>query len=142
ATQFPSDDISSMSLFLKPGGLLSRKKKGPDEPRTAGGIFRPAGVRSSHLGTEIPTQSEMLSAHADEIASVPAKLEYTFAPWETGTEMLGNSEFTLYVSSSTSTDVDLIARTYDVARDGTETEVTVGVMRVGGLSPGEVRAVT
>ena len=83
----------------------------------------------------------MLSGHADEIASVPSKLEYTFAPWETGTEMLGSSEFTLYVSSATSTDVDLIARTYDVGPDGSETEVTVGVMRVSGLSPGEVRAV-
>src|SRR6185295_4139618 len=119
----------SLSLFLKPGGTLSRKKKGPDEPGTAGGVFRPAAVRSSRLGTDIPTQSEMLSGHADAIASVPAKLSYTFAPWETATEMLGSSEFTLYVSSATSTEVDLIARTYDVAPDGTETEVTVGVMR-------------
>jgi putative CocE/NonD family hydrolase len=142
ARQFPSDDISSLSLFLKPGGILSRKKKGPDEPGTAGGVFRPEQVRSSRLGAEIPTQSEMLSGHAEAIASVPAKLEYTFAPWETETEMIGSSEFTLNVSSLTSADVDLIARTYDVAPDGTETEVTVGVMRVTGLSPGEVRTVT
>ena len=141
STDFPSDDISSMSLFLKPGGVLSRKKKGPDEPGTAGGIFRPERVRSSHLGMDIPTQSDMLSAHAD-VGSAPAKLQYTFAPWETETEMIGSSEFTLYVSSSTSRDVDLIARTYDVAPDGTETEVTVGVTRVSGLSPQEVRIVT
>jgi predicted acyl esterase len=73
---------------------------------------------------------------------VPAKLEYTYAPFDTQTEMIGSSEFALYVSSATSTDVDLVARTYDVAPDGTETEVTVGVMRVSGLSSSEVRRVS
>lgn len=142
ARQFPSDDISSVSLFLKEGGVLSRKKKSPNVEQTAGGTFRPERVRSSHRGAEIPSQSDMLSGHAEALPATPLRLEYTFAPWDTETEMLGRSEFTFFVSSTTSADVDLIVRTFDVAPDGTETEVTVGARRVTGLTPGEVRGIT
>jgi len=38
--------------------------------------------------------------------------------------------------------VDLLVRTFDVAPDGTETEVTVGGTRVTGLAAGEVRPVS
>ena len=141
ASEFPSDDIVSLPLFLKAGGTLSRKKKGPVQTETAGGIFRPGRIRSSHLGTEIPSQSDMFSGHADGLAGTPNQLQYTFAPWETATEMIGSSEFSFFVSSTTSSDVDVIVRTFDVAPDGTETEVTVGVIRVIGLSTGEVRRV-
>jgi len=142
AKQYPSSDIVPEAFFLKPGGALARKKKGPDEPGTAGGIFRPERVRGSNLGSEIPSQSDMLSAHADRIGVLPQKLAYTLPPWETQTEMIGSSEFTLNINSSTSTDIDLIVRTYDVAPDGVETEVTIGVTRVTGLTPNEIRAVT
>lgn len=138
-TQFPSDDIASVPLFLKPGGILSRKKKGPIAQENAGGIFRPERIRSSHRGADLPSTSDLLSGRAEAIATAPRQLQYTFAPWETQTEMIGLSEFSLFVSSATSSDLDLIVRTYDVAPDGTETEVTVGAMRVTGLSPGEVR---
>src|SRR6478672_8816773 len=84
----------------------------------------------------------MFSGHTDALSSIPRQLVYTFAPWETDTEMLGSSEFSLFVSSATSTDVDVIARTFDVSPDGSETEVTVGVARVSGLRAGEVRRVT
>src|SRR5262249_33654875 len=142
AKQFPSSNISSLALFLKPGGVLAKKKKGPDEPSTAGGIFRPERIRSSRSGADIPTQDDMLSGHADPIGSEPQRLVYTFAPWDHQTEMLGSSEITLHVGSDTSSDLDLVVRTYDVAPDGTEVEVTVGIARVSGLTPGEVRAVT
>jgi putative CocE/NonD family hydrolase len=142
AKQFPSDDISPISLFLKPGGILKGKKKGSDQPETAGGIFRPERIRSSHRGAEIPTQSDMLSGRAEALLTAPQRLVYTLAPWDRQTEMIGNSEFTLYLSSATSANVDLIVRTFDVAPDGTETEVTVGATRVTGLSPGEVRRVS
>jgi predicted acyl esterase len=56
--------------------------------------------------------------------------------------MLGTSEFSLFVSSATSRDVDLIVRTFDVSPNGSETEVTIGVARVIGLTPGEVRRVS
>ncbi|MEK6321775.1 MAG: CocE/NonD family hydrolase [Acidobacteriota bacterium] len=141
ARQFPSDDIALLPLFLKAGGTLSRKKKGPVQQETAGGIFRPERIRSSHLGAEIPTRSDMFSGRAEALATAPRHLQYTFAPWETGTEMIGSSEFSFFLSSTTSADVDLIARTFDVAPDGTETEVTLGVVRVTGLVPGEVRRV-
>jgi len=139
ANQLPSNNISSSPLFLKPGGILSRKKKGPAQEETAGGIFRPERIRSSHLGAEIPSQADMFSGHADAIAGLPQHFQYTFAPWETETEMLGPSEFSLFVSSATSVDVDIAVRTFDVAPDGSETEVTIGAMRVVGLTPGEVR---
>lgn len=142
AIQLPSDDIVTSPLFLKPGGILSRKKKGPVHQDTAGGIFRPERIRSSHLGAEVPSRSDMFSGYAEALPTVPQRLEYTFAPWETATEMLGTSEFSLFVSSATSTDVDLIVRTFDVSPDGSETEVTAGVARVTGLSAGEVRRVT
>ena len=142
AKQFPSDDISSMSLFLKPGGILKNKKKGSDQPETAGGVFRPERVRSSRHGAEIPSQSDMLSGRAEALLTAPRRLEYTLPTWDRETEMIGSSEYTLYVSSATSAGVDLIVRTFDVAPDGTETEVTVGTTRVTGLSPGEVRRVT
>jgi len=45
------------------------------------------------------------------------------------------------VSSATSNDIDVVVRTLDVAPDGSETEVTVGVARVTGLTAGEVRRV-
>ena len=141
ATQFPTDDIASSPLYLKANGILSRKKKGPVEEQTAGGVFRPERIRSSHLGAEIPPQADMFSGHADALAGVNQRLEYTFAPWVTDTEMIGPSEFNLFVSSTTSGDIDLIVRTFDVAPDGSETEVTVGTMRVTGLASGEVRRV-
>ncbi|MEK6410591.1 MAG: CocE/NonD family hydrolase [Acidobacteriota bacterium] len=141
-TDFPSDDIASVPLFLKPGGILSRKKKGPVEQETAGGIFRPERIRSSHRGADIPSTSDLLSGHAEALATAPRQFQYTFAPFDVQTEMIGLSEFSLFVSSTTSSDIDLIVRTYDVAPDGTETEVTIGAMRVLGLSPGEVRRVT
>ena len=130
ASQFPSDDIVASPLFLKPGGILSRKKKGPVQQETAGGIFRPERIRSSHLGAEIPTRDDMFSGHSEALATAPQRLEYTLAPWETDTEMIETS------------DVDLIVRTFDVAPDGSETEVTVGVARVTGLTAGEVRRVS
>jgi putative CocE/NonD family hydrolase len=142
AKLFPSDDISSMSLFLKPGGILKNKKKGSDQPETAGGIFRPERIRSSRHGAEIPSQSDMLSGRAEALLIAPRRLEYTLPPWDRETEMIGSSEFIFYVSSATSSDLDLIVRTIDVAEDGTEIEVTVGAMRVTGLSSGEVRRVT
>lgn len=141
AKEFPSADISSVSLFLKPGGILKRGKKGQDQPETAGGVFHPERIRSSRLGADLPTQSDMLSGRAEALLAAPQRLVYTLAPWDRQTEMIGSSEFTLYVSSETSRDVDVIVRTFDVAPDGTETEVTVGVARVTGLAPGVVRAV-
>jgi len=84
----------------------------------------------------------MLSGRGEALAEAPTRLEYTYAPWDVETEMLGPSELTFFVSSATSADVDIIVRTYDVARDGTETEVTVGAARVTGLVPGEIRSVT
>ncbi|MFY9610350.1 MAG: alpha/beta fold hydrolase [Blastocatellia bacterium] len=142
AKQFPGDAVALQSLFLKPGGILKRGKKGQDQPETAGGIFHPERIRSSSLAADIPTQSDMLSGRAEALLAAPRRIEYTLAPWDRQTEMIGSSEFTLYVSSQTSRDVDLIVRTYDVAADGTETEVTVGAARVTGLTPGEVRAVS
>ena len=141
AKQFPTDNIASLPLFLKSDGTLSRKKKGPAEQGTTGGIFRPGRIRSSRRGAEIPSQADMFSGHADAIGTTPQRLVYTFAPWESQTEMLGPSEFSLFVSATVG-DVDLIVRTFDVAPDGTETEVTVGAMRVIGLTPGETRRVT
>ena len=141
ARGLPSDDIVTSPLFLKAGGILSRKKKGPVQQETAGGVFRPERIRSSHLGAEIPSRADMFSGHAEALAHAPQRLEYTFAPWETETEMIGTSEFSLFVSSTTSTDVDLVVRTFDVSPDGSETEVTVGIARVTGLTAGEVRRV-
>jgi predicted acyl esterase len=84
----------------------------------------------------------MMSGHAEALINVPLKFEYTLAPFETETEMVGSSEFTLFISCTTSADVDLLVRTFDVAPDGTETEVTVGGARVTGLATGEVRPVS
>ncbi|HSB12462.1 MAG TPA: CocE/NonD family hydrolase [Blastocatellia bacterium] len=142
ARTFPSENIEEIPLFLKPAGLLSKKKKGSLQQRTAGGIFRPGQIRSSRLGAEIPSQADMLSGTAEPISTSPRRLEYTMAPFEDDTEMIGSSEFTLFVSSATSADVDIVVRTYDVAPDGSETEVTIGATRVTGLAPSEVRAVT
>jgi putative CocE/NonD family hydrolase len=142
AQQLPSDDIVSSPLFLKPGGILSRKKKGPVQQESLGGIFRPERIRSSLLGTEIPSRDDMFSGRAEAVPSLPQRLEYTLAPWQTETEMLGTSEFSLFVSSTTSSEVDLVVRTFDVSPDGSETEVTVGIARLTGLAPGEVRRVS
>ena len=141
AKQFPSDDIVSSPLFLKAGGTLSRKKKGPVEQESAGAIFRPERIRSSRVGVEVPLQSDMLSGHAEAINGMPQRLEYTFAPWTTETEIIGMTDFSLFVSSPTSTDVDLVVRTFDVSPDGSETEITIGVTRVTGLGASEVRQV-
>ena len=141
AKQFPSDEIVPSPLFLKAGGTLSRKKKGPVEQESAGAIFHPERIRTSRTGVEVPSQSDMLSGHAEAINGVPQRLEYTFAPWTTETEIIGMSEFSLFVSSPTSTDVDLVVRTFDVSPDGSETEITIGVARVTGLGASEVRQV-
>ena len=85
ARQLPSADIVSSPLFLKAGGLLSRKKKGPVQQETAGGIFRPERIRSSHLGAEIPSRSDMFSGREEPLSNLPSQLEYTSAPWEADT---------------------------------------------------------
>jgi len=141
AKEFPTDEILPSPLFLKADGTLSGKKKGPVVQESAGAIFHPERIRSSRSGAEIPSQNDMFSGHAEPISGVPQRLEYTSAPWATETEIIGTSEFSLFVSSSTSTDVDLVVRTFDVSPDGSETEITIGVTRVGGLAPGEVRQV-
>ena len=140
--QLVPPDATSAVLFIKPGGNLQPRKKGPDSEDIAGGIFRTERLRSSRSGAEIPSQADMLSGHAEAIGGVPGRLVYSSGPWLSDTELIGPSEFTLHVSSQTSTDVDLIVRTIDVAPDGTETEVTAGVTRVSGLRPGEIRQVT
>ncbi|HZM87525.1 MAG TPA: CocE/NonD family hydrolase [Blastocatellia bacterium] len=141
ARDLPSDSIVTSPLYLKAGGTLARKKKGSVQQETLGGIFRRERIRSSHLGTEMPSHSDMLSGRGEDIPSIPRRLEYTSAPLETDTEMLGTSELSLFVSSATSNDIDVVVRTLDVAPDGSETEVTVGVARVTGLTAGEVRRV-
>jgi predicted acyl esterase len=137
-----SASTQATTLYLKSGGELSRRKKGKSRQETAGAFFRPGRIRTSNLGAEIPSQSDMLSGTIEAAAGLPRQLVYTFAPWQTDTEMLGSSELTLYLSSRTSANIDVIVRTYDVAPDGSEAEVTAGVMRVAGLGPGEVRRVT
>lgn len=139
----PSPKVEMTPLYLKPNGvLLKQKKKKKAGADTAGGIFHPQRIRSTNLGTEIPPQSDMFSATIDQIAARPRQLVYTLSPWTSDTEIFGSSEMSFYVSSDTSSSVDIIVRSYDVAQDGTETEVTVGVMRVSALQPGEIRKVT
>ncbi|HYP28780.1 MAG TPA: CocE/NonD family hydrolase [Blastocatellia bacterium] len=140
--QLGSSDTAPLALYLKAGGQLSRKKKGPTQQEVAGGVFRPQRLRSSRLGSEVPARADMFSATVDRSGSLARSLVYTFAPWASDTQTLGLNEFNLYLSSGTSSVVDVIVRTFDVAPDGTETEVTVGVIRVDGLAPGEVRRVT
>lgn len=136
-SQFPPADATTQPLFLKAGGLLTRKKKKDNVEESAGGIFHPNLIRSTRLGAEIPPKGDMFSATVDGAGSVPRALVYTSSPFESDTEVMGPSEFTIYVSSSTSPSLDLVTRVFDVAPDGSATEVTVGVMRVAGLSAGE-----
>ncbi|HEX5733515.1 MAG TPA: CocE/NonD family hydrolase [Blastocatellia bacterium] len=136
-TDFPSDRLN---FYLKAGGTLSRKKKkGNEGQESAGGIFHRNRIRSSRLGAELPSQSDMLSGSVESVSQLPRRLVYTSAPLDSDVEMLGASDVSLFVSSATSADFDLIVRLYDVAPDGTESEVTVGVTRVTGLGTGEVR---
>jgi ABC-2 type transport system ATP-binding protein len=137
--EFPSDRLS---LYLKAGGTLSKKKKkGNEGEQRAGGIFHRNRIRSSRLGAEIPSQADMLSGSVEPLDQLPRQLVYTTAPMDSDVEMLGASDISLFISSATSSDFDLIVRTYDIAPDGTETEVTVGVTRVTALGSGEVRRV-
>jgi predicted acyl esterase len=94
-------------------------------------------IRSTRLGAEIPPKADMFSATVDAVGATPRSLVYTSAPFESDTEVIGPSEFTVYVSSQTSPSLDLITRIFDVAPNGAETEVTVGVKRVAGLAAGE-----
>jgi putative CocE/NonD family hydrolase len=140
--QFPAPDAGTLSLYLKPDGGLLPKKKGKDRSETAAGIFHPQRMRSSRLGSALPSEGDMLSATVERVAGAPRGLAYTYGPLASSVEMMGPTEFTLYVSSATSQAVDLLVRTFDVAADGTETEVTAGAMRVEGLGAGERRKVT
>jgi len=142
ANSFPSDDLAPTNLFLKRGGLLARKKKGPAEIETAGGIFRPERIRSSRLGADIPTSDDMLSARVERSSDSPLRLEYTSPPWTEETEVIGPAEFSVFVSSATSTELDVVVRTFDVAPEGTETEITVGAARATQLGAGEIRRIT
>lgn len=136
----PSSDVGQRIFYLRPGALHAKKKKKGGEERT-GGIFNPGRIRSTNLGAEIPSEADMLSGTVADMPGTARQLVYTLKPFATETEIFGSNEFAFYVSSNTSSDVDLIVRVYDVAKDGTETEVTLGVMRVEGLTPGEVRRV-
>ncbi|MEW6210831.1 MAG: CocE/NonD family hydrolase [Acidobacteriota bacterium] len=139
----PSKDVEMATFYLKPDGkLLKKKKKKKAGAETAGGIFHRQRIRSSRLGADIPSQADMFSASVETIPGLPRQLVYTLAPWAEDTEIFGSSEMTFYLSSDTSSEVDLIVRSYDVAADGSETEVTIGVMRVSDLQAGETRKVT
>jgi predicted acyl esterase len=142
SSQPPSGATEPLTLYLKQGGDLSSRRKGKSRQERAGGVFDPQLIRSSRLGEEVPPRAEMFSATVDEIAGVPRSLAYTYGPLEDDAEMLGLSEFALYVSSRTSEAFDVVVRTFDLAPDGTETEVTVGIARVERLAAGEVRRVT
>jgi predicted acyl esterase len=140
--EFPSADAESLSLYFKDDGSLSRKRKGKNRTERAGGIFNPQRMRSSRLGSEIPTRADMFSATTERAGTLPRSLVYTYPAWDSDAELMGPSEFNMYVSSSTSQVVDLIVRVFDVAPGGGETEVTVGVIRVTGLRPDEAKRVT
>ena len=84
----------------------------------------------------------MFSGTVDEIATLPRSLAFTSEPFDSDVEMIGQGEYILFIGSATSETVDVIVRLFDVAPDGSETEVTIGVMRVRGLAPGEVRRVS
>ena len=140
--QYPPADAEATALYLKAGGAITRKRKGENREENAGGVFHPRSLRSSRLGAEIPSPQDMFSATTEPAGSVPLALVYTTAPFATDTEVFGPGTFTLYVSSPTSATIDLITRLYDVAPDGSETEVTVGIMRAYGLVAGEAKAVT
>jgi predicted acyl esterase len=140
--QFPPADAEPLALYLKTGGAITRKKKAPVMEASAGGTFHRQLIRSSRLGAEIPSRNDMFSATVEPVAGLPRALTFTTSPFESATEVLGPGEFTFYVTSSTSPTVDLIARVFDVAPDGSETEVTIGVMRVSGLVRGEIKRVT
>jgi len=136
----PSSDVEAQTYYLRPG-LLHRKQKKKGGEERAGAIFDPQRIRSTHLGTEIPTEEDMLSGTVADMPGTPRSLVYTLKPFAKDTEMFGSNEFAFYISSDTSTDVDVIVRVYDVDREGLETEVTFGVTRVAGLQPEEVRLV-
>jgi ABC-2 type transport system ATP-binding protein len=141
SSQFPPEGSDTLSLYLKADGVLSRKRKGAHLQETASGIFRPQRIRSSRLGADLPSASDMFSGTIEQVGMLPRSLVYVSNPFDSTIEMIGPSEFELYVSSDTSSELDVIARIYDLAPDGKETEVTVGVMRVSGLMVGEVRRV-
>ena len=84
----------------------------------------------------------MFSATVEPVGTLARALIFTTSPFDSDTEVLGPSEFTLYVTSPTSPTVDLIARLFDVAPEGTETEVTIGVIRVTGLLPNQISRIT
>src|SRR5688572_31906541 len=99
-TEFPSNRLS---LYLKAGGTLSRKKKkGNEGQESAGGIFHRNRIRSSRLGAELPSQSDMLSGSVESVRQLPRRLVYTSAPLDSEVEMLGASDLSLFVSSTTS----------------------------------------
>lgn len=141
-SEFPSADAQPVALYFKEGGTLARKRKGKNRQETAGAIFHPQRIRSSQSGAEIPPKSDMFSATTERVGSLPTSLTYTYPAWESDTELMGPSEFNMYVSSSTSDTLDLIVRMFDVGPAGDETEVTVGVIRVTGLMPGNLKRVT
>src|SRR5688572_31465549 len=98
-TEFPSNRLS---LYLKAGGTLSKKKKkGNEGQESAGGIFHRNQIRSSRLGAEIPSQSDMLSGTVERAGQLPRQLVYTSAVMDSDVEMLGASDISLFVSSET-----------------------------------------
>jgi putative CocE/NonD family hydrolase len=141
-SEFPSANAEPLSLYFKEGGSLARKRKGKTRVESAGGVFHPQRIRSSRLGAEIPSRADMFSATTEQIGTLPRSLVYTYPAWDTDAELMGPSEFNIYVSSATSETVDLIVRIFDVAPDGSETEVTVGVVRVADLKANEAKRVT
>lgn len=140
-SQFPPSDSTTLPFYLRAGGSLAKKKKKENLEESAGGIFNPQSIRSSRLGAELPSKTDMFSATVAQSGTLPRSLVYTASPFGSDTEMIGPTEFTLYVGSMTSQSVDVITRIFDVGPDGVETEVTVGIMRVSGLVPGEAKQV-
>ncbi len=139
---FSPNAVTMTPLYLKANGILSPNKKGKKRSETLGGTFRPELIRPSYQGSDVPKESEMMSAKVEASGLLPQRLIYTLPAWRSETEIFGASEITLFISSATSSTVDIIVRLFDVAPDGAEAEISVGVMRVSGLMTDEIRRVS
>ena len=140
-SQFPAADATALTLYMKAGNLMTSRRKGPNQEENAGGVFHPNSIRSSRLGAEIPPRGDMFAATVAPSGTLPRALVYTTNPFGSDIEVMGPGEFTFFVASPTSATIDLIVHIYDVSPNGIETEVTVGVFRVSGLTPEETRRV-
>lgn len=124
-TAWPPVDARASIFHFGPGNALVSSHVATEPGRDTYAVDFDATTGSA---TRWSTQMGTPAAYADRAEADRRLLTYTSEPWPTDMELVGSSQVTLYVTT-TSKDPAFFAYLEDVAPDGRSTYLTEGMLR-------------